>query len=77
MFLGPGPSSCSYFGGVDVNCHFKSVAVSDLPPTCSSFFFNMLTVDTQYDVYNLLTDENNGNYTRKILNTNKIVSAWY
>lgn len=66
MRLGPGPSSCSYYGSVDSKCNFKPVAVSDLPHSCTSFFFESVVVDTQYDV-NPFSDEHElGNFNSKL-----------
>jgi len=49
--LGPGPTGCLYDGDIKALCNrLSSPPVSSLPENCSSFLYNSLTVDLNYNV---------------------------
>lgn len=50
MFLGLGPSACTYYGNVDEKCNFTLIPVEDLPEECSSFIIDGCTVDSNFTI---------------------------
>lgn len=59
-----GPSSCIYYGSVNKYCHLQTVDVRDLPQSCSTFVFEVVFVDFQYDV-SVFDDDNLGSFNVK------------
>jgi len=71
--LGPGPSGCFYDGNVNAQCNrLSSPPVSSLPEKCSSFLYDGLTVDLNYNVY-FSYDTNNKTQLQSLIKSSKPV----
>lgn len=56
----PGPTSCAYFGGMDI-CNQPVIPVSSLPTTCTGYFYDGFLIDEKFVVQNEYDDNSKGN----------------
>lgn len=59
LFLGPGKSSCWWYGSLDTKCNMNCVPCSTLPTECTSFFWDSFSINLKYDICDTYDDQGN------------------